>query len=415
MKVAIKGLIPCGIRKVDLQQYRDFFESNGHEVVEDPAESDVILLWTCAFRGDFRDNSIAEIKRHQREFRAELIVAGCLPDIDGELLRQHFRGRVIAWREDEQKLEEYFGGGGATFRQIRRAVAEDKVCDDAAVFRALNPDKDAWFGDQFVKLFVAEGCRFQCTYCAERLAFPPYRSVPEDALVEACRRVVEKTGQHDVMLLADSLGDYGHDIGSSLPRLIRKLRGADPALQIALHGLNPADFVRHYADMVEFIRKGDIRHLQLPIQSASDRILRLMRRPYRRTHLEKIFGFLKEVGFKEFETHILVAFPGEREEDHEATVDFVLRFRPRYVLASGFMETPAMPAAKLPDKVDGDTRRRRLTDVETRLRAAGIICNTDESALSVDRFHRLNLVAGCLRGSGGFQYDGGVRPDPTLP
>lgn len=392
MKVFIKGLNGCWMRKTDIQRYRDFFLANGHELVDDPAESDVTLLWTCAFRCDYRDNSLAEIERYQGEFAAELIVAGCLPDVDPELLRKQFQGRVVNWRDDEKKLEEYFGAPGEKLSAIPRMVSERKLHDDVAKFKTENPDKDATFADQFIKLHVAEGCRFECTYCSERLAFPPYHSFPEDELVEACRRVVEATGQLEVMLLGDSIGDYGHDIGSSLPALIRRLKTVHPGLKIAFHGLNPGHFIRFYDDMVEFLRNGDIHHIQLPIQSASERILKLMRRPYTRSDIDKIFGLLNSIGFTAFETHLIIGFPGETEEDLEETIQFVLRQRPRYVLASGFMEAPAMPASRLPGKVDAETKSQRLREAGARIRATGIICNTDDSELSAARFRALNLI-----------------------
>ncbi|MDD5473262.1 MAG: radical SAM protein [Candidatus Methanoperedens sp.] len=392
MKVFIKGLNGCGMRKTTIQKYCNFLNANGHILVDNPKNSDVILLWTCAFRRDFRDNSISEIKRYQKEFKSELIVAGCLPDIDRGLLSEYFSGRIVNWRDDETKMEEYFGITDKRMSEITFNLGEKRLCHDVAKFKKENPNKDASFVDQFTKLFVAEGCRFKCTYCAERLAFPPYKSFPESELVKECRRLVNETGQLEVMLLGDSVGDYGHDIDSSLPNLIRKLKTINPDLKIALQGLNPAHFIKFYDDMVEFLREGDIRHMQLPIQSASERILKLMQRPYTRADIEKIFTLLNNTDFTEFDTHLIVGFPGETDEDYEETIQFVLHIHPKYVLVSGFMESPAMPAYKLPDKVDSETKYKRLRDAEARIKAAGIICNIDDSELSATRFHTLNLV-----------------------
>ncbi len=269
---------------------------------------------------------------------------------------------------------------------------EKNLCDNVTRFREENPDKDASFVDQFIKLFIAEGCRFECTYCTERLAFPPYRSFPEDKILEMCRTLVKETGQLEVMLLGDSIGDYGHDIGSSLPALIRKIRTIHTGLKIGLQGLNPAHFIKYYGELTEFIRSGDIRHMQIPIQSASDRVLRLMNRPYAKADIEKIFTFLNESKFKEYDTHLIIGFPGETEEDYEETIEFVLRHHPKYVLVSGYMESPVLMSAQLSGKVDEKTRYRRLRDSESRIKAAGIICNTDDSDLSAERCRRLNLV-----------------------
>lgn len=392
MKVFVKGLNSCGMRKTNVERYQDFIRSNGHELVQDPRESDVVLLWTCAFRGDFRDNSLSEIRRYLKEYRGELIVAGCLPDIDHELLKKEFSGRVLHWKNDEAKLEEFFGSPKKKFSEVPRKMGERPLTDDIDRFRRENPGKDVSFVEQFIKLFIAEGCRFECSYCAEILAFPPYHSFPEDQIVAECKKLVAETGRYDVMLLADSVGDYGCDIGTTLPNLIRKLKAVDPKLRIALQGYNPAHFIRYFDEMKEFLEKGWIRHMQLPIQSASPKILKLMNRPYVREDLDRIFSFLNQLGFKEFDTHLIIGFPGETEEDLAETLSFILRHRPKYVLASGYMETPQMPSSKLPCKIDQSTKLRRLEKMAEEIKKAGILCNSDNSELSRNRFYTLNKI-----------------------
>jgi len=392
MNVFIKGFNGCWMRKTDIQRYKEFFLANGHSIVNNPAQSDIILLWTCAFRRDYRDNSLAQIKYYENEFDAEVVVAGCLPDIDADLLRTSFKGRVLNWRDDTVKMKEFFHPTRQQLSDITRTVHENRLCDDVAEYRKQHPDRAASFADQFIKLHVSEGCRFECTYCSERLAFPPYRSFSADQLVDACRRTIRESGYKEVMLLGDSIGDYGHDSGTSLPALMGRITMLDPEVTISLHGLNPAHFLQFYDAMTGFLHKDVIKHISLPIQTASDRILRLMNRPYTLEGIDKIFQLLHSSGFRGFETHLIIGFPGEREEDFEATMDFVLRHRPHYVLASGFMEASGAPAAMLPDKVDEVTKRDRLRRARQRMHAAGIICNTDDSELSTARFHTLNFI-----------------------
>jgi len=212
----------------------------------------------------FRDNSVRELKRYLEDYSAELIVVGCLPDIDKDLLESEFKGRFINWRDDAGKLESLFGDRGVKLADIPRKLSDDPVTDDLDIFRKENPGKDVQFIDQFIKMYVAEGCKFECSYCSEILAFPAYHSFPEDQLVAECRRLVEKTGRHEVILIGDSVGEYGSDIGTSLPNLIRKMCAIHPKLQIALQGFNPAHFIRYFNEMNEFIDNGWIRHLQLP-------------------------------------------------------------------------------------------------------------------------------------------------------
>lgn len=389
MKVFLRGLNGCVMRKQKMKQYQQFLLANGHEIAGNINDSDVCLVWTCAFRGDFLNNSLAVIDDYQKSYEGKIIVAGCLPDIAPAILRKHFSGFVINWRDDASKLVEFFGAGVKSAGRFRPVFVEGKLCEDAEKYRKENPGKDATFHDQFIKLVISEGCNYSCAYCSERLAFPPYRSFPEDELVDACRRMVAQTGDYNVVLLADSLGEYGRDIGSSLPNLMRQLRAIHPRIRIALNNLNPASFIQYFDEMTGFIKEGAIRHLNLPIQSACPRILKLMNRSYTRGDIDKIFGWLNSTGFTEFDTHVIIGFPGETDEDVDQTIEFIIRHEPKYVLASKYLEVPGMPSSRLPGKVNEATKLRRLHRFAESMQKAGIICNSEEGDIIMSRFQRI--------------------------
>jgi threonylcarbamoyladenosine tRNA methylthiotransferase CDKAL1 len=389
MKIYLKGLNSCLMRRQNISQYRDFLRLCGHEVVTSVKNSDVILLWTCAFRADVCNNSLMRIKHYQKRYAGKrLVIAGCLPDIDAKALSSAFKGDVVNWRDDAVKMAEIFGPAPQNLADFSTIYIQPKLCEDSAEFRCKNPGKDATFPDQFIKLVVAQGCNHSCSYCSEHLVFPPYHSFPLEQLVEHCRDMVCDTGQTDIMLLADSVGEYGKDIGSSLPKLIRALREIDPKIRIALNNLNLTDFIAHYDDMREFIRLGFFRHLNLPIQSASARILKLMNREYSLCDMHKVFSLLNEMGFTDFDTHIIVGFPTETDSDFQATLDFVLKYRPRYVLLNRYFEVPTLPAASLPEKVSFDKVTQRICEAEQRFTKTGILYNSD--ALMKGRLMRVN-------------------------
>lgn len=390
MKVFLKGLNSCVMRKQKLRQYADFILANGHIIVSDPSSADKIILWTCGFREDLRNNSFVEINRYHGCYPEKLIVAGCLPDIAPENM-EDIEDIIVPWKHDKTMLEKIFGNT-CPLEQATNVFGEENVCDDTTVFRKANPGKDVTFHEQFIKLVVSEGCNYECTYCSERLAFPPYMSFPEEEIVEKCQKLVDKTGCYDIILLSDSLGEYGCDIGRSLALLMKKLFSIDWRVKIALNNLNPIGFMRFETDILDFIKAGRIRHLNLPIQSASGKILNLMKRLYTREDIDRVFGILNDIQFTEFDTHVIVGFPGETEADFTETIQFILRHRPKYVLASGCMVLRNMPVALLPDKIDESTKKRRLKEFENFMRSAGIICNTDDSELGLERLRRLNKI-----------------------
>lgn len=391
MKVFLKGLNSCAMRRQNLLRYREYLERNGHTIVDTPEESDVLLVWTCAFREDVKDNSLDEIDRFRRQYGEKVIAAGCLPDIEPEELHRRFPGPVISWRDEDRRFEAVFGPARVKLSEVRPVWGDAPICADAAAYRARHPEADVTFHDQFIKLLVAEGCPFDCAYCTERLAFPPFRSIPPDALAGKCRQLVEETGETRVILLADCLGEYGKDIGSSLPALLRALRKVNPELTFALNNLHPVNFLEYAQELLGLIRAGWVCHLNLPIQSASDRVLDLMRRRYTRADLESIAAALRGAGFRQFDTHLIVGFPGEREEDHRQTMEFILAWRPRYVLISRYFETRGAPASALPDKVDADTAGQRVAEAGRAFREAGILCNAEGGEVAQERLRRLNI------------------------
>ncbi len=382
MKVFIHALNSCGMRNVKVQSYRDFFLTNGHELTDNPNDSDFIFIWTCAFREDARNNSLSEILKYTR-YGEKVIVGGCLPDISPELLGKYFKGRIINWRDDEQKLA-IFGSNG--FSVIPLTLTKPRGCNDDL------PSVGTPYIDRFIQLYVSEGCSFECSYCSEKLAFPRYRSFPEDDIVATCFKEVERSGNKKVVLLADNVGEYGNDTGSSLPTLIWRLSGTIPAIQIGIQGLNPYHFIRFYNDFIEFIKSGLIIHLQIPFQSASNRMIKLMNRPYSRRDIDKVFGILNYLGFTEFDTHIIVGFPGETEGNLQESIDFAILHHPKYVMVNKFMELSGIPASNLPNKVSEDIKERRMLEVVSRLKDAGIICNYEGGELSRERFQRINKV-----------------------
>ncbi|MGO9117092.1 MAG: radical SAM protein [Desulfomonilaceae bacterium] len=390
MRVFVKGFNTCIQRKQKLSQYRRFLVANGHELVDSPDACDAILVWTCGFRGDVRDNSVSQIENYRRAYSAELIVTGCLPDICPELVSGKSGTRLVKWRDDERFMELYFGTGAASLKDVPQVFVEAQFCEDATRFREDNPGKDACFHDQFIKLVVSEGCTNKCSYCSERLAFPPPRSFPVDDLVQACREMVRKRYKR-VVLIADCVGEYGRDIGSSLSELINRLSEIDPELRVALNNYNVVDLIRDWSAIRVFLENGICSHLNLPIQSASDMILSLMNRPYSRADLDRAFASLKEINFKDFDTHIIVGFPGEREEDVRETIAFLIRQKVKYVLASKYMETSKAPSARLPGKVDSQTVQERLDYVERELKRAGILCSAEGGRAITERLTRINV------------------------
>jgi tRNA A37 methylthiotransferase MiaB len=390
MNIYVRGLNACVQRKSDIARYKRFLAAHGHRLAQTPAESDTILLWTCAFRRDFRDNSLKKIREY-REMGPELIVCGCLPSIDPEGLSANYSGKYFHWREEETWLPRFFGANGGGDPESHRLFSERNITQDLMTCRKENPDHKVFFCDQFVKLFVSEGCRCECTYCAERLAFPEYRSFPQDRLVAECRKIMDCTGSKKVMLWADSLGDYGADCNSSLPALVENLLAVDDELVLGLSSLNPQHFLEHFEALLALVAAGRIFSLELPIQSASDRILGQMQRKYSKEDIERLYSSLAALNFTEIETDIILGFPGESEEDFRATLDFLLAHRPKYVMISRYLETNGMLSREIGGKVPGEIISERIARTSAALTANNLAHSYDNNLSTQETFDKEQL------------------------
>lgn len=380
------------MRRGKVLQYKRWLKKNGHTLVRFPDEAEVVLLWSCGFRRDVRDSCLAKVEALAQENpQARIVLGGCLPDIDPDLVLSKVPVTLLPWKDEKQGLEKIFSGDWSGWENDFPIVAEPPLCKDAAAYRAEHPGADVQFHDQFIKLLVAEGCGYQCTYCSERLAFPPYRSVPLNELTEQAKSLLAGQEHKSIVLVADSLGQYGQDLGITLVDLIDALCALDPELTIALNNLNPADFIRYFDEMKYFIREGKLAHINLPVQSGADKILQAMGRTYTSADCRRIFAMLQEEGFSRFDTHVIIGFPGEGEEEYRQTLKLILETRPAYVLASQFMSSPGMVAARLPEQCPQGVIDARLADFFQQVAALGIICNVEGGQLMQDRLARLNV------------------------
>lgn len=390
MKIHVKGMNTCPQRSQKVQQYIRFLRGNGHQVVSEACDADEILVWTCGFRRDVRDNTLDQLDDYTHRFGDKVVATGCLPRITPTLLAERFGGDTFPWENEAEELERRYGTGAMSLAEAEHIYTKPARCDDAAAFRRSHPDADVIFHDQFLQLMVTEGCPFQCTYCSERLAFPRFRSFPEDKVVaEAIHRMTE-TGQRDLILIGDCIGEYGRDIGSSLPALIRCLAQVEPRVRVALSNFHPLHLLDSLDEYSRLIADGQIRHLNLPIQSANDRILKRMARGYTKARLHSGFQRLRHLNFTEFDTHVIVGFPGETDDEFRETIDFVLDIRPKHVLLSRYMDCEDAAAFALPDKIADDVIARRSDEACARIIAAGILCNDEGSELIKERLRRLN-------------------------
>ncbi|MCJ2163220.1 MULTISPECIES: radical SAM protein [unclassified Pseudodesulfovibrio] len=390
MKVYIKTLNICPMRRVNTTQYREALLQNGHELVDTPEKADKVLVWTCAVRGDFHDNSISVLKDFEsRGF--SVVAAGCLPSIDPSEVENNFHGEIIHYNNDREEFAKVFG---VEHMDAPYPVVEAPIPLPIDEYKKLHPELKIGNDDQYIKIFLSEGCTRLCTYCTEVRAFPPYRSFPKEKLVAKAREMVEKTEVKNIALFGDDIGAYGVDTGTTLIELIRELKAIHPDVRISLKQIHPAWCLHYTEELSALVKDGTIFQALVPIQSANDRVLAAMKRGYTKEELHTVFNSIFDGSRVELETHVIAGFPTETSEEWEETVEFILQYRFRYVMGNIFMAGPNTEAAAMDGQVNRKEKERRILDGADRMETNGTVVGHDLSARSKEHttLNRIDLM-----------------------
>jgi tRNA A37 methylthiotransferase MiaB len=356
MKVFVKSLNICPMRRVNVFQYREALKMGGHQLVDAPEVADKILVWTCAFRQDFHDNSIDVLKKFEQAGH-QVVAAGCLPSINPELVANEFHGELMHYKNDGELFQRIFG---ATLEEAPYPVGEAPIVVPLDQYRAAHPGVKVVFDDQYIKLFISEGCTRRCSYCTEIQAFPPYQSYLLAKILAKARELVERTGVKKIALFGDDIGAYGKDNGGSLIELVEALAAIDPQVQISLKQIHPLWWIKYFDELHRLINNKTIFQMLVPIQSANTRILGLMERGYAAEDLDFLFDSINGNGELELETHVIAGFPTETAPEWEDTVRFICKHPFRYVMGNIFMPGPGTKAAVMPGQIAEPEKERRM-------------------------------------------------------
>lgn len=346
------GVISLGCDKatVDSEALVARFVGHGAEVVPELHDADVILVNTCGFIDAAKRESIEamlDAARMKDEGRCRAVVAvGCL---------------VARYREELRKeLPEvdYFYGF-QDLPQLIPQLEQDGLFDDPV---AAHPGIRCFFGTKpHVRyLKISEGCDHTCAFCAIPLMRGKHRTRPLEELVREAQEL-EAQGAQEINLVAQDLGHYGRDVvgGPRLPDLVRALlretgvRWYRP-LYVYSAGITP-ELVETWAREPRLVP-----YIDMPIQHANDRLLRLMRRPERRHTIRTKVAWLREaVPDMAVRTTALVGFPTETDEEFTELLDFVDEMQFDRLGVFAYSPQEGTRAAALPDDVPEGTKRER--------------------------------------------------------
>ena len=364
-KIAVVTL-GCPKNLVMSEQMIHRLEQAGYPIVAGYSEAEVIVLNTCAFidsaKAEAVENILELLKFKDDGTLKKLIVAGCLAQDVKDEITAEFPG-----------VDGIMGCG--SYDEIV-GVVESALRDehparfgrlDAPVTECGRVRLTAWYS---AYLRIAEGCDNRCSYCIIPSLRGPYRSREEDAVVKECEELAAD-GVKEINVIAQDITRYGQEFrGKNLGTLLRRIAKIDGIEWIRLHYLYPESITD---ELIEVIRTEEkiVNYLDIPIQHASDRILRLMNRRGTRRELLELFAKLRErIPGLVLRTTVMVGFPGETDEEFEELCDFMKKVR--FERAGVFVFSPqeGTEAAALPDPVEEEValhRQELLTELQERI------------------------------------------------
>jgi ribosomal protein S12 methylthiotransferase len=348
----------CPKNQADSNHLKKKFASDGFLHVDAPEDADIIVVNTCGFIKEAKEESIEEILRlaeMKKGKRKKLIVSGCLAKRYSDELKN-----------DIPEIDGIFGVG-----------EEDKIiehCKKAEVQRSessegkdllIGTSKPQSFRASYAYLKIAEGCDKKCTFCVIPSIRGKFRSIaPEQILKEAEEYI--HSGVRELIIVAQDITSYGKELNYNLVSLLKDLASIKGDFRIRLLYLYPAEI---NDELLKFIASENKMHkyLDMPLQHSEDKVLRLMgRRGIRKEYIKLIRNIRKIIPGVALRTTFIVGFPGETEEDFNGLVDFVEEIRFDRLGVFKYSKEEGTPASKLKGHVPEKVKDRRFDEIMRR-------------------------------------------------
>ncbi|HTZ10790.1 MAG TPA: radical SAM protein [Candidatus Margulisiibacteriota bacterium] len=358
----------CSRRGLDASKFDKYFTANGFLVARSPKKADYILFVTCAFRKIEEDYAIKRIRELSR-YNSRLIVGGCLKGVNEARLHESFKGLSFTTFNIE-RVDELFPDFRVKFKEISDsdfAYPKSKFRAFVQYFYAIRLDfsyfkrlKICWerrASGRYRYLRVAWGCTGEhCAYCLIWRAVGELKSKTAEECLREFKGILGK-GYKDIILAADNLGIYGLDINLTLPDLLVKLLEIDGDYNIHLDEFHPFWLIQYLDRLVPLLLRDTIKSIICPVQSANDRILKLMNRRHSKAQLAEALLKIKKInpGLK-LSTTIIAGFPSESEEEFEETLNFIgeINFELVYIFGysrNPFLKTPEIISREIPEDI----------------------------------------------------------------
>lgn len=351
----------CDKNLVDSEVMLGLLDKKGYLIVDSEEDADIIVVNTCCFIHDAKEESIQtilEMAEYKKEGKLKaLIVTGCLA--------QRYQQEII---DEIPEVDAVLGT--TSYDHIVEAVEETLagnghvVLEDVDALPDVKEKRLVTTGGHYAYMKIAEGCDKHCTYCIIPKLRGNYRSVPMEKLLAEAKALADQ-GVKELILVAQETTVYGKDLygEKSLHKLLRELCKISKIQWIRILYCYPEEI---YDELIQTIKEENkvCHYLDLPIQHASDAVLKRMGRKTSKAQLVEIIEKLrKEIPDISLRTTLITGFPGETQEQHEELKDFVDEMEFDRLGVFTYSPEEDTPAATMTEQIPEEVKEDRQAEL----------------------------------------------------
>ena len=340
MKITILNF-GCSSNQASAEVMASVVNESEHDLIDNPSIADVIILNTCTVKATTEKKILHKIRQFGCDGK-QVIVTGCMPQVQ--------KNDIFAANRNAHLL------GINAIDELTQLIDKVKIYQDnkkdksIEVFNnssttILNTNRIRYNSNIHI-CPISQGCNYECAYCIVRNARGSLKSSDPEMILDDIKKALND-GCREIWITSQDTGQYGDDIGYSLPALLEEICSIPIDFKVRVGMMNPFSIKEHQDKLVEVFHNDKIYKLiHLPIQSASNRILASMNRKNTIEDVNEILSAFKS-NFKDltFFTDVIVGFPGENDKDFEITVNWIKQHMPDKVNISRYTPRPGTQAS----------------------------------------------------------------------
>ena len=350
MKVGICSL-GCKVNIYESEVATDLLKKGGYEIVPFEDKADIYIINTCSVTNESDKKSRKMINRAKKNnSEAIIVVMGCYSQVSSD----DIEADIILGNKDKSKIVEILNDF------IRDRESKKIIYELSSVeFEKMEISHFDNHTRAFVK--IQDGCNAFCSYCIIPYTRGRVRSKNKEDVIEEVSRLV-KDGYKEIVLTGIHTGRYGIDINSSLYELLCELVKIPNIYRIRLSSIEINEVTPEIIDLYKN-NKIMARHLHVPLQSGSNKILKLMNRRYNKEEFMKMIDKLREIEDISLTTDLIVGFPNETDDDFEETMDTLKKIHFTKIHTFPYSRRRGTVADKMDGHISGDIKKKRVHEV----------------------------------------------------